>query len=113
MSSLDFHTLVTFICGDASAPPARYLLLRLAPGAKEGPKTGGWISSGRALLDRVCLSLESGFAGVYSGPSQCSVEVHQQEWVGVQTLLPLAASSSILMTSRSYWPPMSNSQFQL
>ena len=83
------------------------------PVLRKAPKRGGWISSGRALLDRVCLSLESGFASVYSGPSGCSVEVHQQEWVGVRTLLPLAASSSVLMTSGRNWPPMLNSQGQL
>ena len=40
MSSLDFHTLVTSLCGDASAPLIGFLLLRLAPVTKEGPKTG-------------------------------------------------------------------------
>ena len=39
-SSLDFPTLVKFICVDASAPLTRFLLLRLAPVAKEGPITG-------------------------------------------------------------------------
>ena len=38
---------------------------------------------------------------------------HQQEWVGVRTLLPLAASSGELMVSGRYCPPMSNSQCQL
>ena len=40
LSSLDFHTLVTLLCGDASAPLTGFLLLRLAPVTKEGPKTG-------------------------------------------------------------------------
>ena len=40
LSSLDFRTLVTFIGGDASAPLSGFLLLRLAPVAKERPKTG-------------------------------------------------------------------------
>ena len=38
---------------------------------------------------------------------------HQQEWFGVRTLLPLAASSGVLMASGRYCPPMSNSQRQL
>ena len=38
LSSLDFCTLVTFIYGDASAPLTGFLLLRMAPIAKEGPK---------------------------------------------------------------------------
>ena len=38
-------------------------------------KRGWWISCSGALLDRVCLSLERGFAAVYSGPGECSVEV--------------------------------------
>ena len=38
LSSLDFRTLVTFICADASAPLTGFLLLRLAPVAKEGTK---------------------------------------------------------------------------
>ena len=38
LSSLDFRTLVTFIGGDASAPVSGFLLLRLAPVAKEGTK---------------------------------------------------------------------------
>ena len=40
LSSLDFRTLITLICGDASAPFTGFLLLRLAPVAKKGPKTG-------------------------------------------------------------------------
>ena len=39
------------------------------------PKRWWWISCGGALLDKVCLSLERGFAAVYSGPGECSVEV--------------------------------------
>ena len=39
LSSLDFHTLITLLCGDASAPLTGFLLLRLARVAKEGPKT--------------------------------------------------------------------------
>ena len=38
---------------------------------------------------------------------------HQQEWFGVRTLLPLAASSGVLMASGRYCPRMSNSQCQL
>ena len=54
LSSLDFRSLVTFICGDASAPLTGLLLLRLAPVAKEGPKTGvmdfwWWSSPGQGL----------------------------------------------------------------
>ena len=55
--SLDF-----FFCG---WPP---LLRKL-------PKRGWGIFCGGALLDRVCLSLERGFAALYSGPGVCSVEV--------------------------------------
>ena len=40
LSSLDFRTLVTLLCGDASAPLTGFILLRLAHVAKEGPKTG-------------------------------------------------------------------------
>ena len=54
LSSLDFRTLVTFICGDASAPLTGFLLMRLAPVAKEGPETGvmgflWWSSPGQSL----------------------------------------------------------------
>ena len=54
LSSLDFHTLVTSLCGDASAPLIGFLLLRLAPVTKEGPKTGvvdflWWSSPGQGL----------------------------------------------------------------
>ena len=53
-SSLDFRTLVTLLCGDASAPLTGFLLLRLAPVTKEGPKTGvvdflWWSSPGQGL----------------------------------------------------------------
>ena len=40
LSSLDFRTLITLLCGDASAPLTRFLVLQLAPVANEGPKTG-------------------------------------------------------------------------
>ena len=40
LSSVDFHTFVNFICGDASAPLIGFLLLRMAPILKEGLKTG-------------------------------------------------------------------------
>ena len=40
MSSLDFCTLVTFLCGDVSAPLTTFLLLRLVHIDKRGPKTG-------------------------------------------------------------------------
>ena len=54
LSSLDFHTLVTLVCGDASAPLTGFLLLGLAPVTKEGPKTGvvdflWWSSPGQGL----------------------------------------------------------------
>ena len=54
LSFLDFHTLVTLLCGDASAPLTGFLLLRLAPVTKEGPKTGvvdflWWSSPGQGL----------------------------------------------------------------
>ena len=39
------------------------------------PKRRWWISCSGALLDRVWLSLARGFAAVYSGPGECSVEV--------------------------------------
>ena len=39
LSSLDLRTLITLLCGDASAPLTGFLLLLLAPVAKEGPKT--------------------------------------------------------------------------
>ena len=53
-SSLDFCTLVTSPCGDASAPLTGFLLLRLDPVAKEGPKTVvvdflWWSSPGQGL----------------------------------------------------------------
>ena len=54
LSSLDFRTLITLLCGDASAPLTGFLLLQLAPVAKEGPKTGvvdfSWWSSPRQGL---------------------------------------------------------------
>ena len=75
LSFLDFHTLVTLLCGDASASLTGFLLLRLAPLLRKVPKWRWWISCGGALLDRVCLSLARGFAAVYSGPGECSVEV--------------------------------------
>ena len=74
-SSLNFRTLVTLLCGDASASLTGFLLLRLAPLLRKVPKWRWWISCGGALLDRVCLSLARGFAAVYSGPGECSVEV--------------------------------------
>ena len=40
LSSLDFRTLITLLCGDASAPLTGFLLLHLAHVAKGGPKTG-------------------------------------------------------------------------
>ena len=40
LSFLDFHRLVTLLCGDASAPLTGFLLVRLAPVTKEGPKMG-------------------------------------------------------------------------
>ena len=54
LSSLDFRTLVTLLRGDASAPLTGFLLLRLAPVAKEGPKTEvvdflWWSSPGQGL----------------------------------------------------------------
>ena len=54
LSSLDFHTLITLICGDASAPLTGFLLLGLAPVTKEGPKMGvvdflWWSSPGQGL----------------------------------------------------------------
>ena len=54
LSSVDYHTIVTFICGDAGAPCTGFLLLRLAYVAKEGPKTEvlvclWWSSSGQGL----------------------------------------------------------------
>ena len=39
------------------------------------PKRWWWISRSGALLDRVWLLLERGFAAVYPGPGECSVEV--------------------------------------
>ena len=39
LSCFGFRTLVTFICGDGSAPLTGFLLLRLALVAKESPKT--------------------------------------------------------------------------
>ena len=39
MSFLDFHTFITLLCGEGSAPLTGFLLLRLAPVAKEGSKT--------------------------------------------------------------------------
>ena len=54
LSFLDFRTLITLLCGDASAPLTGFLLLRLAPVTKEGPKTGVvdflWWSSPRKGL---------------------------------------------------------------
>ena len=54
LSSLVFHTLITLLRGDASAPLTGFLLLRLAPVTKEGPKTGvvdflWWSSPGQGL----------------------------------------------------------------
>ena len=54
LSSLDFHTLITLPCGDASAPITGLLLLLLAPVAMEGPKTNvvdflWWSSPGQGL----------------------------------------------------------------
>ena len=54
LSSLDFRTLVTLLCGDASAPLTGFRLLLLAPVTKEGPKTGvvdflWWSSPGQGL----------------------------------------------------------------
>ena len=54
LSSLDFHTLVTLLCGDASAPLTGFLLLRLAPITKGGPKTEvvdflWWSSPGQGM----------------------------------------------------------------
>ena len=40
LSSLDFRTLITLLCGDASAPLTGFLLLHLAHVTKGGPKTG-------------------------------------------------------------------------
>ena len=60
---------------DAGAPFATFLLLRLVHIAKKAPKRGWWLSCSGPLLDRVCLSLERGFASMYSGPGECSVEV--------------------------------------
>ena len=45
------------------------------PLLRQVPKRRWWISYGGALLDRVCLSLERGFAALYSRPGECSVEV--------------------------------------
>ena len=47
---------------------------------REDQKRRRWFSCGGALLDRVCLSLERGLATVYSGPSECSVEVCLVSW---------------------------------
>ena len=54
LPSLDFHTLITLLCGDTSAPLTGFLLLRLGPVAKEGPKTEvvdflWWSSPGKGL----------------------------------------------------------------
>ena len=54
LSSLNFHTLVTLLCGDASAPLTGFLLLQLAPVTKEDPKTEvvdflWWSSPGQGL----------------------------------------------------------------
>ena len=56
LSSLDFRTLLALLCGDASAPLPGFVLLRLAPVTKEGPKTGvvdflWWSSPGQGLSD--------------------------------------------------------------
>ena len=45
------------------------------PLLRKVPKRRWWISRGVALLERVCLSLERGFAAVCSGPGEYSVEV--------------------------------------
>ena len=45
------------------------------PLLRKVPKGGWWIACDGALLGRVCLSLERGFAAVYSGPGECSVEI--------------------------------------
>ena len=42
---------------------------------------GDGFSCGGALLERVCLLLERGFAAVSSGPGECSVEVCQVCWL--------------------------------
>ena len=42
---------------------------------KKAPKREWWLSCSGPLLDKVCLSLERGFASMYSGPGECSVEV--------------------------------------
>ena len=54
LSSLEFHTLITLLCGDASAPLTEFLLLRLAPVTKDGPKSEvvdflWWSSPGQGL----------------------------------------------------------------
>ena len=54
LSSLHFRTLVALLCGDASVPLTGFLFLRLAPVAKEAPKTGvgdflWWSSPGQGL----------------------------------------------------------------
>ena len=54
LSSLDLRTLITLLCGDASAPLTGFLLLRLAPVTKEGSKTEvvgflWWSSPGQRL----------------------------------------------------------------
>ena len=55
LSFLEYHTLITFICGDASAPFTGFILLRLAYVGKEGPKMGvmvllWWSSAGQGLF---------------------------------------------------------------
>ena len=75
LSSLDFRMHLKLQCGEASAPLTGFLLSQLASVAKEGPTRRWWITCSGALLDRVCLSLERGFAAVYLGPGERSVEV--------------------------------------
>ena len=40
LSSLDFHTLITLLSADASAPLTGFISLRVANIAKGGPETG-------------------------------------------------------------------------
>ena len=73
---------------------------------RKASKRGWWISCGGALLDRVWLWLERGFAAVYSGPGECSAEV---------CLVPRTALDCLMASKTDYvknriWNPASCSQ---
>ena len=73
-SRIDYGSLLYYV-GMPVPLSLHFFFCGWPPLLRKVPKRRWWISCGGALLARVYLSLERGFAAVYSGPGECSVEV--------------------------------------